>query len=338
MIKTGIVGLGKMGLSHCAIINANPNAQLSAICDSSTFILDAFRKYSNVHCYADYREMLEKENLDSIFIATPTKFHYNIVMDSLEKNLHVFCEKPLSLHYSESLKMSETAGKLNRVNQVGYHNRFLGSFNELKRLLETGVLGSIYHFSGESYGPVVVKEKTGNWRSSKNEGGGCLFDYASHVINLIQYVIGTPQKVSGSLLKNVFSQEVEDAVYASLFLGNGITGQISVNWSDETFRKMSTTLTVLGSKGKIVCDATEVKIYLNYQNSKEKLDKGWNIKYLTELTPGVDFYLRGEEYSSQIDYFFNCILDNTTPNRNSFHDAYHTDRVIDLIFNDAKTN
>lgn len=336
MIKTGIVGLGKMGISHCAIINANPNVDLVAVCDASTFILDAFKKYSKVNCYTDYKEMLQKENLESIVVATPTKFHYNIVMDSLKKGLNVFCEKPLCLTSEEGRKMVDEAVKANVVNQVGYHNRFIGTFNELKRLVGSGVIGEVYHFTGEAYGPVVVKEKAGTWRSNKAEGGGCLFDYASHVINLIQYVLGTPKKVSGSLLKSVFSKEVEDTVYTSIVLDNNISGQLSVNWSDETYRKMSTSLTVVGKKGKIVCDATEIKIYLTSDNPKEKLEKGWTIKYITDLTPSVDFYLRGEEYSSQMDYFFDCIKTNKKENKNSFLEALNTDLTIDLIFKDSK--
>lgn len=337
MIKTGIVGLGKMGLSHCAIVNANPNVELTAVCDTSTLILDAFNKYTEIRCYSDYEVMLSKEKFDCIVIATPTKYHYRIVDDSIQRKLHVFCEKPFCISPVEGKAMVDAAEKEGLVNQVGYHNRFLGTFNELKRLINKEVIGEIYHFIGEAYGPVVVKEKTGTWRSNRSEGGGCLYDYASHVINLIQFVVGRPVKASGSLLKSVFSKGVEDAVYSSLTLHNGISGQLAVNWSDETYRKMSTSLTVYGKRGKIICDATEIKIYLTYDNQQERLDKGWTIKYLTELTQPVAFYLRGEEYSSQLDYFFECIKESNKTNINSFREAYATDLTIDLIFNDAKT-
>ena len=101
MTKTCIIGLGKMGISHCAIVNAHPLLDLVAVCDTSSFVLDVFKKYSPVNCYTNYVEMLEKEELDSVFIATPTKFHYDIVKLALEKGLHVFCEKPFSLHVRE---------------------------------------------------------------------------------------------------------------------------------------------------------------------------------------------------------------------------------------------
>jgi len=70
----------------------------------------------------------------------------------------------------------------NLINQVGYHNHFIGTFRELKRLIKSGILGDLVHFTGEAYGPVVIKPKGGTWRSDPGEGGGCLFDYASHVI------------------------------------------------------------------------------------------------------------------------------------------------------------
>ena len=113
-------------------------------------------------------------------------------------------------------------------------------------------MGQIYHFVGEAYGPVVVKRKEGTWRSDSSEGGGCLFDYASHVINLIEFILGDIQDVSGVMLKKVYSSGVEDAVYAGLYLENGISGMLSVNWSDETYRKMSTQLTIMGTEGKII--------------------------------------------------------------------------------------
>ena len=337
MIKTGIIGLGKMGLSHCAIVNANPRVELVAICDTSSFVLDAFKKFSKINCYTDYRKMLQNEELDSVIVATPTKFHHEIVLESISKDLHVFCEKPFSLNPEQGEEMATQARVKGLITQVGFHNRFLGTFQELKRLVDTGIIGDIYHFSGEAYGPVVVKEKTGSWRSKREEGGGCLYDYASHVLDLIHFTLGKTEAVSGTMLKRTFSKEVEDTVYSSLFLDNGLSGQLSVNWSDETFRKMSTSITVWGKKGKIICDATELKVFLKNENKEENLFKGWTIKYVTDLTQNVDFYLRGEEYSAQMDYFFECIASERKENKSSFSNALLTDQAIKLLLIDSKT-
>lgn len=336
MIKGAIIGLGKMGLSHAAILNAHPEVELVAVCDTSSMVLDAFKKYSKIKTYSDYGEMLEKESLEFVLIATPTRFHYQMTKLALERGLHVFCEKPFSLTVEEGEELVKIANGKWLVNQVGYHNHFIGTFRELKRLLQIGVIGELVHFTGEAYGPVVVKEKVGTWRSKPEEGGGCLYDYASHVINLIQEIISRPVKAKGIQLKSIYSKGVEDAVYGTLILNNGLSGILSVNWSDETYRKMSTSVTIQGKNGKIICDATEIKIFLKEPVEKEKLDRGWTIKYITDLAIPVNFYLRGEEYSAQIDNFIDCILGKKQTEYNSFEQGLYTDKVIELIIEDYK--
>jgi predicted dehydrogenase len=336
MIKGAVIGLGKMGLSHAAIIGAHPDVDLVAVCDTSSLVLDAFKKFTKVKTYSFYNEVIDNEELDFVLIATPTRFHFPMVKYALEKGLHVFCEKPFSLTTQEGEELVSLAKSKGLVNQVGYHNHFIGTFRELKRLLNVGVLGELVHFTGEAYGPVVTKEKGGTWRSKPEEGGGCLYDYTSHVLNLIQEIIARPVKVRGFHLKSIYSKGVEDAVHGSMTLSNGISGQLSVNWSDETYRKMSTSISVVGKKGKIICDATEIKIFLKDAIKNEGLDKGWTTKYITDFAIPVNFYLRGEEYSAQIDNFIDCIKNKQQTVFNSFEQGFYTDKVIEMIILDSK--
>lgn len=335
MIRIGIIGLGKMGISHCSILNAHPIVDSLAVCDTSSFIMSAIKKYTTMGCYKDYQKMVKEFKPDCIFVATPTKSHFEIAKFGLENNCHVFMEKPLCLNPDQSKSLASFAEEKGLVTQTGYHNRFLGSFREMKRLLEKNVIGEIYQYFGEAYGPVVLKEEGGTWRSKREEGGGCLYDYAAHVINLVNYLIGMPDKVQGSVLQSIYSKHVEDAVFSNLIHENGVVGRLAINWSDESYRKMATQITVQGKKGKIFADAQEVKIYLNEPNDKEGLEKGWNIRWITEVTPSVDFYLRGEEYSSQIDSFLTSVMEKDTDTINSFGRAALTDEVISLIIEDA---
>ena len=166
MIKAAIIGLGKMGLSHCSILNAHPDIELVAVCDSSSFLLDVFNKYSKQKTYTDYKKMISETSPECIIVATPTKFHYEMVLYALEKGIHVFCEKPFSLSVTDGEKMVKIAEDNGVVNQVGYHNRFIGTFIEMKRLASTGIIGELFHFNGSAYGPVVLKEKGSTWRSA----------------------------------------------------------------------------------------------------------------------------------------------------------------------------
>lgn len=336
MLKAGIIGLGKMGLSHAAIVNPHPEVKLTGVCDTSSLVLEAFKKYGQMNVYDDYKRLIDTEQPDLVVIASPTRLHHEMTRYALERGVHTFCEKPFTLTLKESEDLVSLAKEKNLINQVGFHNHFIGTFRELRRLIRTGILGELVHFQGEAYGPVVIKEKGATWRSDPQEGGGCLYDYASHVINLIQEILGRPVKASGSHLKKIYSKEVEDAVYTILTLESGLSGVVSVNWSDETYRKMSTSLMVMGKKGKIVCDATELKVYLKEADPKEKFDKGWTIKYITDLAIPVKFYLRGEEYSAQIDHFINCVLNKKQTEINSFEQALSTDKAIDLIITDSK--
>ena len=141
----------------------------------------------------------------------------------------------------------------------------------------------------EAYGPVVLKEKGMTWRSESSEGGGCLYDYATHVINLVQFLVGSPDKVSGTVLRNIYSKSVSDAVYSTLHFPQGLSGQLSVNWSDETYRKMSTRITVLAKKGKIIVDAQELKVFFRENPIDANYEKGWNMRWVTDLSPEVHF-------------------------------------------------
>jgi predicted dehydrogenase len=335
MVRAGIIGLGKMGISHLSILNVHPDVKTVGVCDTSAFVTGCMEKVSDLVFYSDYRKMLRECRLDCVMVATPTSSHATILNDCLEQGIHVFVEKPFCLSLAEGESLASLAEEKKVVNQVGYHNKFIGTFTKVKELLDKKALGDLYAIHGESYGPVVLRAKGSTWRSQKKEGGGCLHDYTSHVVDLMNYYVGVPERVGGTILKKVFSNDVEDAVYSSLFYKSGIAGQLSVNWSESSYRKMSTMITLQGTKGKIVADRQELKIFLNEKNPDFGLDAGWTLYNITELTPPVWFYLRGEEYSLQIDYFVDCVSGKNERGLNSFRSALDTDRVIDMLTQDA---
>jgi predicted dehydrogenase len=219
----------------------------------------------------------------------------------------------------------------NVINQVGYHNKFIGTFTETKKLLDSGFLGNITHFSGSMSGPVVVNSKDGTWRANPDEGGGCLMDYAAHLLDLINHLIGKLESVKGADLISIYSKNVEDAIFCLLETSNGIHGMINVNWSDDTFRKMSTSLIIHCEKGKIEVDTTELKVYFKTADVPPSYEKGWNIRHINTLTPSVNYYLRGEEYSLQIDKFIGALNGTTANDINTFETAFQTDLIIDKI-------
>lgn len=335
MTKGAIVGLGKMGLSHAAILGAMPDVEMVGLCDSSSLVLDAFRKLSTLPVFDDFDKMLASTSPDFLVVATPTKFHHAMTKAALERGVHVFCEKPFCLNPEQGEELERLARLKGLVNQVGYHNHFLGTFRELKRMVAAKAIGEIAHFQGEAYGPVVLKPKGESWRSKPSDGGGCLFDYASHVLNLVQGVLGNTREVMAAVLKPIHSKTVDDAVYAMLRLESGLAGTIMVNWSDDTHRKMTTSITLSGTEGKIYCDATELRIHLRAARPDLGLERGWTTKYITDLAPQVDYHLRGEEYTEQLASFVANVKARRAVDVNSFVEGLATDRTIRMILDKA---
>jgi predicted dehydrogenase len=337
-VKTAVVGLGKMGLSHFSMVNAHPDIDAVA-CDGSRFMTDVLGKNIETPIYADYDDMLAREALDAVVIATPSRLHAPMVTAALDKGLHVFCEKPFCLDWADSARLTKAAADKGRVAQVGYHYRYVGAFQEMKRLIAAGAIGRVTHVLAEAYGPVVLRPKRTTWRTSKAEGGGCLYDYAAHPLNLLNWFFGTPDQVIGSHLGQVFSEGTDDEVFSTLRWNDGPTAQLSVNWSDESHRKMSTKISLIGTNGRLYADRQECQAYLRAPVAGlDDYAPGWTVKYTTELTEDRWFYLRGEEYSAQIDEFVGAIKANeSTARENGFATATETDRTMAMIIENAET-
>lgn len=340
VLRVALVGAGKMGISHLSILRAHQMVNVVGICDQAGFLLDVLGKYTGLNTFTSYEEMLRSEHLDAVVIATPTPYHFDMAEAAIRAGVSVFCEKPLTLSYEQSLQLHLMATKAGVVTQVGYHNRFIGSFQEVKRLLDLEVLGQVSHALAESYGPVVLREKGKTWRAKRSAGGSCLYDYAAHSIDLLQWYFGAPRQVHGSNLSSIFSSDTDDEVYSNLNFTGGTSAHLSVNWSDESFRKMTTRISLWGRHGRIIADRQECRVYLNESAVlPEGYSKGWNVKYTTELTKPVWFYLRGEEYSAEIDHFIREVAglkkDQQRQCFNDFESATEVDRTIEMILDDV---
>ena len=329
-IRLAVIGLGKMGLSHLSIANALDDFVVVAVCDNSKLVTDVLGKVTGLKGFNDYDEVLKLKELDAVLIATPTIAHEPMIRKALDRGLHVFAEKPLTLDAAASGELAELAAEKGVVAQVGYHNRYVGTFAEAARLLATGALGTVSHALAESYGPVVLRRTKPTWRGKAGQGGGCLHDYAAHPINLLNWVFGAPENCLGASLTRHFSAEVEDQTHALLQFPGGIVGQVSVDWSDPSVRKMTTKLSIWGDRGKLDVDRTELQLFLTGKNAPEGYREGWSVRHITDLTPPVSFYLRGEEYSAQLEAFGRAIL-GKEPQRNDFGSAAATDLTIEMI-------
>jgi len=107
MLKGGFVGVGRMGLTHMAILNAQPNVMVAAAADKPSVISSFLKKHMGLNMFADYQSMLEQVSLDFVVISTPSDSHAEIVEAALGKNLHIFVEKPFSLNPQKGMELDE---------------------------------------------------------------------------------------------------------------------------------------------------------------------------------------------------------------------------------------
>ncbi len=114
---------------------------------------------------------------------------------------------------------------------------------------------------------------------------------------------------------------------------SGLTGSLTVNWSDESFRKPTNKIEILGEGGKIMADQHELKLYL--RRAVPPYKKGWNTVYVTDTFTSVPFYVRGNEFTSQLFHFVERAQDPLRPNMSGFSDATCTQEVIDWVIADA---
>ena len=339
-INLAIIGMGRMGITHYSIINSHPAVNIRAVSDTSALVLSLMKKYiDNINTYSDYNELFEKEILDAVIICTPPTLHYSIALKAAEKGIHVFSEKPFTTIPGQADELAALFDNEHLVNQVGYVNRFNDVFRTVKEYIDDGVIGNIIRFKSEMYSRTITKSDEGHtWRDSRENGGGAVFEMASHAIDLVNYIIGKPDKVTGSSLTQIFSKNVEDAVNATFLYKNGVSGTLYVNWSDESYRKPTNKIEVFGSKGKILADQHGFKIYLKKELPSYKLIAGWNSRYITDVFKPVPFYVRGNEFTSQLYHFVDCIKNPGKINQCSFRDGSNAHVVMSEIFSDFEKN
>jgi len=338
-IKIAIIGAGRMGITHYSIINSHPDITISSIADPSGLILSMMKKYLPIKTYKDYNDLFKDDHPDAVLVCTPPNLHYDILKKAAINKIHVFVEKPYTTDRQQSLELARLFETRGLVNQVGYVNRFNDVFSEVRLLVSEGVIGDLIRFKSEMFSCTVVKPDDGDgWRGSRESGGGAVYEMASHAIDLVNFIVGKPDKVMGSSLNSIYSKKVEDAVSSTFVYRNGCSGTIYINWSDESYRKPTNKIELFGTKGKILADQHSYKIFCNEAIPQYDFRQGWNARYITDVFKNVPFYVRGNEFTSQLYHFVDCIQNPGTKNLCSFTDGADAQDVIDSIFNDFATN
>jgi len=339
-IRIGVIGIGRMGITHHSIINSNDKVIITSIADPSTFVTSLLKRYLNILTFKNYDDLFNSVQLDALIVATPPHLHYDILKKAAEKNLHVFVEKPFTISYDESLELSNLFQSKKLINQVGYVNRFNDIFKEVKLLIKDNLIGDILQFKSEMFSNTISQndKSSAGWRATSKSGGGAVYELASHAIDLVNFIIGKPDKVVGTTINSIYSKNVEDSVCSTFLYKNGCFGTININWCEYSYRKPANKFEIFGSKGKILADQHGLKIFLKESVPDKGFKEGWNIRYITDVFTNASIDVRGTEYTHQLNHFIDCIEDMSINNKSTFRDGVDTHDVIKNIFINNEQN
>lgn len=251
-IKFAIIGCGNIGKRHIAVVDADPNAELVAICDIELAkVKELSSIYQNVSYYTDYVEMLSKTDADIISICTPHGLHAEMSIRAAEHRKHVLVEKPMALTVADCKKMIEAAEKHQVKLWVMKQNRFNKPIALAKRAISEGKLGKIFMIKCD----VLWNRHQGyydesNWRGRKELEGGALYTQVSHFIDLMIWWCGDVIEAKTSIHTKNHNIEIEDCGVSSLVFQNGALGALT--WTTCVYNKnYEGSITVIGEKGTI---------------------------------------------------------------------------------------
>ena len=248
ILNVGVVGVGGINRTHMPGWAASEHAEVVAGADLSEAALKMWgQKYGVGNLTTRPEDLFENPDIDVIDICTPNMYHTPLVVAALEAGKHVICEKPLAPTPRDVEKIIAARDASGKEVMTAQHFRFSGVSQAVKREVEAGMLGDVYHARGwmlrrNAYIP------TPTFVYKRNSGGGACIDIGVHILDLTLWMMGNPRPVtvSGVTRSNLARQEgvfsawhqgdmpadmdVEEFAAAFVRFENGATLVLEVSW------------------------------------------------------------------------------------------------------------
>ncbi len=305
------------------------SARLVAAADTSDVLLTAFKANKpDLATYADHRQMLDRESLDAVFIASPTNLHVPMALDCVERRIPFFVEKPLSTSAEAARPLIAAVRAAPVVNMVGYMGRQIDTFRHAKALLSAQLLGRLHLLRSSMYVAQLFKRGKG-WRYDREKsGGGVLRTQNSHLIDLLFWYLGPVRRVGGHV-KTLYSGSVDDAAHAFFEFESGLTGYMDSSWSIRHYRVPTIWIDLHGENGTLTVTDDEVRLYLDAPCRDHAA--GWTIWKKPDLYRSVEIDVGGPQYTLHDAEFLEAVALRRMPECD-VQAAFHVEQVIDAIY------
>ncbi|HEY0187094.1 MAG TPA: Gfo/Idh/MocA family oxidoreductase [Cellulomonas sp.] len=228
VIKVGIIGTGGISTAHVQGYLAHPDvARIVAMADvvpGKAAAKAAAAGLTDVACYTSAHELLTAGGVDLVSIATPPESHAALTVAALDHGVHVLVEKPMAPSVEECDAMLAAQRRSGRLLSVVAQNRFRDEMLVLKTALDSGLAGPVSHVQVNSSWWRGLPYYDLWWRGTWDvEGGGCTLNHAIHHIDLLLWLLGSPDSVQAVLTNAQHeNSEVEDLAVATMRYGRAI--------------------------------------------------------------------------------------------------------------------
>lgn len=333
-IKFGIVGCGSIGKRHVAVLDAEPEAEIAAICDTDEpKARELSNLYNGLPVYANYSEMLGAIKADIINVVTPHHLHADMTVEALEKGFHVLVEKPMALTSADCDRMNAAARASGRNLWVVKQNRYNVPIRLAKEALHNNRLGKIFTVKCD----ILWNRYQGYydespWRGKKKFEGGALYTQASHFIDLLVWWFGDLVNAKTIMETQNHQIETEDTGISVLKFKNDTIG--SLIWTTCVYNKnYEGSITIIGEKGTI-------KIGGQYLNKIEYWDvEGFPLPEGIEFSDKPNAYGKYQGTSSNHDKVVKSIISQMKGRSFETVDGYEgikSIHAIEMLYGSSK--
>lgn len=256
-VGIAVIGCGTIGEFHLRAIREIPGARLAGISDRPEERVREIAAREGCPGASDYRELLDRADVDLVTIATPSGSHARIAGEALEAGKHVLVEKPMAMTAAEASDVIRRAAEKRLVLSVFSQRRFEEQHRAIRRALDSGALGRLlalevscpFYRAPEYYAQA-------SWRGTKGQDGGALMNQGIHSIDLMLWFAGRARKVYGRTATRTHRIEAEDLGLALVSFESGAFGTILASTCIQP--GFPAALNLYGEKGSVKCEGAEV--------------------------------------------------------------------------------
>lgn len=343
-IKVAIIGCGSIAHgSHTPHYISNENAEIIYFCDIIPERADRYvEEFGCGKAVYDYHEILNDPELDAVSVCTHNDFHAQISIDFMRAGKDVLCEKPPARTLPEALEMQRVAHETGRTLNIGVCNRFGTAVNMIKKLIDDGELGEVYHVYASFRAHRSIPGLGGDFTTKAISGGGSLIDWGVHYLDLIQYCCGDPKPLtaSGEAFCKL-GKDIPNYIYLGMWARDSAKNEGIYDVDDSVTGLVRTTGPVISFTGAWAQNVYINETFIDFMGDKAgiRLNYCGNFKYFyiedRALMSDEPDFEANDFYKAEIDSFINCVL---TGEKNQANIDYviETSKIMQAIYDSSE--